>query len=154
MSWIVIALVSAGARSGRREIAQRPGAPAAHGTPDEMPPDIIETTPGQLNISDVAGSSSLGFEQPRRPASAATHDALLRIPNLVRGRSMTTAPNDGVCVLAADQPQSLSVIGGPGHRVRYRRLRAGRFRSPPAQRATHMCQFCLLPPVWPPGRRP
>jgi hypothetical protein len=47
-----------------------------------MPPDIIETTPGQLNISDVAGSSSLGLEQPRRPASAATHDALFRIPNL------------------------------------------------------------------------
>jgi len=90
-----------------------------------MPPDIIETTPGQLNISDVAGSSSLGLEQPRRPASAATHDALFRIPNLVRGRSMTTAPNDGVCVLAADQPQSLSVIGGPGHRVRYRRVCRG-----------------------------
>src|SRR5215468_4397621 len=128
MSWIVIAPVSAGARSGRREVAQRPGAPAVHRTPDEMPPDIIETTPGQLNISDVAGSSSRGLEQPRRPASAAAHDALSRIPNLVRGRSMTTAPTDGVCVRAADQPQSLSVIGGPGHRVRYRRLGRGERR--------------------------
>jgi len=52
---------------------------------------------------------------------------------------MTTAPNDGLRVPAADQPQSLSVIAGPGRRVRpcrfWHKFLFGRYGWP--RRADH-----------------